>query len=181
MNSDGRKVIASLEIIGGVTGPVIVLVENGRRGCPIDTVPIAAILIGLYLLSLFAGVMLWRDQRVGYIASVVIQLVQLPKLIGRNYVFMMSFGFDVAPTFTTIPEQKAFMLSVNVRMGADHVLVLDPPPGAPYGWGISIVSFIALCMLVTGRAANRPRDLGNAQAESATPTTSLPRYPGGYH
>src|SRR5262245_59111051 len=81
VGSAWRKTIAVLEIIGGVTGLGSVAVVASQRQPVWPEVGLGAALLGIFSLSLVAGILLWRDTRTGRLASMIVQLIQLPKLL----------------------------------------------------------------------------------------------------
>jgi hypothetical protein len=177
VNATVRRTIAAFEIVGGVAGPAIVVTELARIGFPPDATRLGAVLIAIYLLSLFAGVTLWLDRRCGYSASALVQLVQALKFAGPSFALMLSFGFDVALIHWTHPGPPSVsVVSLNGRVGAHHALWLDPPTGSPVGVGFSLVSVVALWFLAKGRARATPEREEPPAPEPAE--GALPRYPG---
>ena len=139
------KIIAVLEIIGGISGFLIVawiLVSMPFEPIVLILAPIVFL---IYALSLFAGVALWRERKYGRTASIVVQCIQIPKIFSPVLVFVFSFGFDVwvhyllHPNFTTA--------GVEIKLAAFNQLFINVP-GAPFGLGISIVGCVWLALLL---------------------------------
>jgi hypothetical protein len=139
------RLIAVLEIIGGVFGVGFLI--WGLSTAPFNPlllllVPIA---VSIYIFSLVAGVALWRGSTFGRQASIIVQAIQLPKLVSPPLIFIFSFGCDVwihylwsAGSASVGFEFKLLAFNqffVNVR-------------GAPLGLGVSITAAIFLAMLV---------------------------------
>jgi len=149
MNPWLRKAIAVCEMIGGIVGPVSVLSLMVVAKFRVDVVVMGVIVLSFFLLSLYAGVMLWRDRRSGYTASVFVQLIQLPKLMTTYLFFMMSFGFDFM-VMSVVHPNGLHGLIANVRFGQSNDFFINPPPGGPLGFGISLVSCVSLWLLRKG-------------------------------
>jgi hypothetical protein len=164
MTARARRVIAGLEVIGGVCGTLTVGLEMARPGFPRAALGPAGVLIAVFLLSLFAGVMLWRDTRTGRVASVVVQLVQLPKILSAELSFMVSFGLDAGVMFVSGPIGKGVVFKGVVFhswVGSHHVLMTGAP-GGPTAFGFSLVSCVALYILL--------RRADSAETPGTTPT-----------
>src|ERR1700753_2948217 len=89
------RIIAVLEIVGGVVG--ICFVAWWLLAVPFNLINIllAPIPVGIYVFSLAAGASLWRGKSFGRKASIAVQAIQLPKIISPWLIFMFSFGFDL--------------------------------------------------------------------------------------
>ncbi|MGH9930446.1 MAG: hypothetical protein ACREA9_14640 [Pyrinomonadaceae bacterium] len=92
-----RRLISGLELIGGVYGLVILAKQLPAFRVDVYVILLAPIAIGIYLMSLVAGVLLWREHSAGRMASIIVQMIQLPKLVSPILIFMFSFGFDFYP------------------------------------------------------------------------------------
>lgn len=148
------KVVAVLEIIGGVGGPAWLLFGLVWAKFPTDQLAGVAVGTAIFLLSLFAGVMLWRDRPVGYATSAAVQFAQLLKIATPQFAFMLSLGGDVSVVSVTHQDpagRSLRVLSFNSQAGAFSVVEFGRPPGAPQVFGISIVSCLALAVLRKGR------------------------------
>ena len=148
------KVLAVLEIIGGVGGPAWLLFGLVWAKFPTDHLVGAAVGTAIFLLSLFAGVMLWRDRPVGYLTSAVVQFAQLLKIATPQFAFMISLGGDVSVVSVVHqdPAGRPFRVrSFNSHAGAFSVVEFGRAPGAPQAFGVSIVSCLALAVLRKGR------------------------------
>ena len=151
------KVIAVQEIVGGAVAPFMfsfMLIELARAGFPVDKLAPSVVVISLYLLAIFAGVMLWRDRPIGYAASVVVQLAQLFKVATPQFAFIIGFGGDLA--IVSVVHQDATgrqlrVLTFHSHAGPQAVVEFSRPPLAPQVFGVSVISCIALVVLRKGR------------------------------
>jgi formylglycine-generating enzyme required for sulfatase activity len=140
------KVISIVEIVGGVSGLIMFTLEilKNPPGSP-AAIALYLVLIGIYLLSLYAGVALWLGRSSGRIASIIVQTLQLPKITSPLIIFMLSFGFDLY--FYLQTGGGTSNLGFEVKLLAFSRLYLNVK-GAPLGFGISIVSCIFLPLLL---------------------------------
>jgi hypothetical protein len=149
-----RKAIALMEIVGGVTGFLWVGVEVIQRRIVGVELVLGGIVAAIFLLSLFSGLLLWQDLRTGYGASIVIQLLQLPKILAVQFTFVLSFGFDAWVMLIMLPDRHGF--DFRLQPGGFYYLHLARPPGAPLGLGISIVSCVTLVLLLRNKQRRSP-------------------------
>ena len=90
MSPHWRKAIAALEIVGGLVGGFVVVARLGPQPTP-AALAIGAAFFVVFLLAILAGVMLWRDTRLGRILSIVVQFAQLPKVWSVPFAFTVGF------------------------------------------------------------------------------------------
>lgn len=140
------KIIAVLEIVGGIAGILLVVWILAMTPFNPLSLLILPIVVGIYVLSLVAGIALWRGRKYGRTASIVVQCIQIPKLISPQIIFMFSFGVDVWVYFFRSPE--LFKIGFESRFGAFNQFFVYAP-GAPYGLGISVTGLIILVLLIT--------------------------------
>lgn len=138
------KCIAVLEMIGGAVGILYcpyMLIMSGLR---LDALIIISLFLLIYILSLTAGIYLWKGTRFGRIASIVVQFLQLPKIISPIASITFSFGFDLYPHLTIIDGFSA--VGFQFRFLADGQLFFNSG-GAPLLLGFSIPAAVALVKL----------------------------------
>lgn len=137
-------------MIGGVLGLV------GMIGTPVPEsltgpdVILVLLIAGLYILALVAGILLWRDTRLGHNLSIIVQLVQLPKIASSAIAFMINFTFDLSVLAIDLPAPASYTLTVQSQAGSKHMLFIGNPT-IPFGIGFSIVSCIFLAKLLKKR------------------------------
>ena len=174
MNPWTRKVIAVFEVVGGLHGLVGCSVEAARRGFPDAELPLYALVMGFFLLSTAAGVLLWRNTRAGYIATIVVLLIQLPKLLYPQLAYMVNTGFDVTAVILAHPGPPPVSVwKLHLQIGSNYLVHAEPGQGVARGIGISLVSCVVLWVLARSRRASAPA----VPPEPAPPTVTLPRYP----
>ena len=145
MSKTWVRIISVLEIVGGVDGiglMIWALMVTPDNALALILAPIP---ISIYILSLVAGVALWRDNSFGRKASIVVQAIQLPKIASPLIIFMFSFGFDfwVHILFTGGFSKLGF----EIRFLADNEFFINVQD-APFGLGVSITACIFLRMLL---------------------------------
>jgi hypothetical protein len=157
------RVLAVLEVVGGVFGLITVPVALVRLGATANLVATAVIGVPFFLLAIFAGVMLWRERPSGYLASIVVQVPQLIKIATSQFAFLLGLGGDLSVVHITHQDPNGNVLrtvSVNSQGGSFLVIEMGRPPGAPLVFGVSIIPCVALVLL---------RKAGRAPAQSDTP------------
>jgi hypothetical protein len=138
------KIIAVLEIIGGLSG--FLMTAWFLVLTPFDPMVLilAPIVFLIYGLSVFAGIALWRGRKYGRTASIVVQCLQIPKIFSPALIFIFSFGFDVWVHFLVHPDFTT--AGIEVKFGAFNQLFISVP-GAPFGLGVSFVGCFFLALL----------------------------------
>lgn len=103
-------------------------------------------------MSLVAGVLLWRDHRAGRMASIIVQAIQLPKLVSPLLIFLFSFGLDFYPYIQV--EAGVSKVGVDFKLAAFYNLFLNRP-GTPVAVGISIPAIVFLAVLIRSKRGGR--------------------------
>src|SRR5262249_43826494 len=125
------------------------------------TLIFAPIPISIYFLSLVAGVALWRDNSFGRKASIVVQAIQLPKIVSPLIIFTFSFGFDL---WVHILLTRGFSsLGFEFKFLAFNQFFFNVQD-APFGLGVSIIACISLAMLLRACTQTKPPFLVCRQA-----------------
>jgi len=143
------RLIAILEIIGGVCGIAFVIWQFVAATTDRQTLLFPGMAAAVYLFSLVAGVSLWLERPFGRIASMIIQSIQLPKYMSQLLIFMFSFGFD-AYVYGTLTNNAQPIFGFEFKFLAFNQLFVNVA-GAPVGFGISIPACAFLVMLVKYR------------------------------
>jgi len=143
------RIISVLEITGGIFGIMIIAWQITVSPINIFTIIFGLFISGIYVLSLIAGVALWQRRPFGRTASIIVQAIQLPKIISPPIIFMFSFGLDLWIHF--IQNGTMAKVGFEFRFLAFNQFFLNMQ-GAPLGLGISIISCIFLPMLIGYKA-----------------------------
>ena len=144
MKSIWIKTIAIFEIVGGVVGILFCIYSSVVSGFAFNVMIVIPISLGIFILSLVAGIFLWNGSEKGRKASMVVQVIQLPKIVSPAFIFMFSFGFDLFPHITLVKDFSN--IGVQFRILADGQLFVNSE-GAPFLLGFSIPAIIALVKL----------------------------------
>ena len=139
------KIISVLEVIGGIVGLGFVGWVLLSSAINIFTIVFAIVAVVIYIFSFVAGVALWQGRAFGRAASIIIQAIQLPKIISPAIIFMFSFGFDLWIHYLQVGRFST--LGFEFRFLAFNQLFLNSVD-APTGFGISVVSCVFLPALV---------------------------------
>jgi hypothetical protein len=145
MSKTWVRIISVSEIFGGVFG--IGLVIWGLVVTPFNvlTLILAPLPISIYIFSLVAGVALWRDNSFGRKASIVVQAIQLPKIVSPLIIFMFSLGFELWVNILLTGELSR--LGFEFSLLASYEFFFNAPD-TPFGLGVSINACIFLTMLL---------------------------------
>src|SRR5687768_5313351 len=138
------RIIAVLEIIGGVFGIGLVIWLLLATPFDLFMLLLLPIPVGIYILSFVAGVGLWRGNSFGRKASIIVQAIQLPKVVCPLFTFIFSFGFDLWIHY--LWYEGLSNLGFNFRFLAFYQLSINIP-GPPTGLGVSVTAWIFLVML----------------------------------
>jgi len=144
------RIISALEIIGGVVGIGFVIFWLLVTPANFLSLILAPIPIGIYILSLVAGITLWRGKPFGRKASIVVQVIQLPKIVSPLIIFMFSFGFDL--WVHILFSREFFNVGFQFRFLAFNQFFFYAQD-APFGLGVSLSAGIFLAMLLRHKPA----------------------------
>ena len=141
------RVIAALEMVGGVFGFGFLM--WWLLVSPIDgpTSALLLLMLAINALSFVAGVALWSGSRVGRALSIIVQTIQLPKIISQQFVFMFSFGLDVWVFFAPAAISR-LMLGFHFNFPASSQVFFNAPVGTYTLVGVSLSSIAFLAMLI---------------------------------
>ena len=139
------RIIAVLEMIGGVFGIFFVCWVALSSDLDLASMIVAGIEIAIFALSLASGIALWRRHPLGRKGSIVIQAIQIPKIVSPAIVFMFSFGFDVWIRY--LQGSRLSNVGFDLRLLANSQLFINVP-NTPSGFGISISACVFLLPLI---------------------------------
>jgi hypothetical protein len=146
MKNNWIRIISILEMVGGVIGICSVVWWFAVVPFNLISFLLSPILIGIYVLSFIAGLLLWRESPYGRITSIIVQSIQIPKIFSPIIVFMFSFGFDLW-LHLVILDNKYLTYGFELKLLAFHQLFINSQ-NAPLGFGFSITALVFLIMLL---------------------------------
>lgn len=168
MTKTWRQVIAGLEVLGGLAGVAFLLWELARVQVDALTLLLALLILLMYALSVIAGVLLWREHRWGRITSIIVQAIQLPKIISPILIFNMCFGLDL---YTYLVAGTNGFMSVGIEFKFLAFYQFHINTGIPAtGLGVSIPACIFLARLIAYKTTPEQPALFNV------PLPTDPRY-----
>ena len=149
-----RRIIAALEMVGGIFGIAFLAWELANTQVGGATLLVAAVVLIIYVLSLVAGVLLWRDHKWGRLTSIIVQAIQLPKILSPILIFNICFGLDLYP-YLMLGIHGLFGVGFELKLLAFYQLHVGVPvPGI--GLGVSIPACIFLTALIKNRKEGEP-------------------------
>jgi hypothetical protein len=163
-----RRLIAALEVVGGISGIAFLAWELSQIPVSGGTLLAAAVVLSIYVFSLVAGVLLWWGHRWGRLASIIVQAIQLPKIVTPALIFNMCFGLDLYP-YLMVGIHGLFGIGFELKLLAFYQFHINAPvPGI--GLGVSIPA----CIFLTALIKNQKE--GAAQPTFYVPPPTDPRY-----
>lgn len=112
-----RRVVAVLEIAGGIIGLCLVLIsmaQMGISGMPLSLALVLALMLLLFGLSVVAGLQLLRGRRIGYTLSIIVQILQLPAIVSEAIIYKVYALIRLIP-FVQLREGR----DLNINLGFD--------------------------------------------------------------
>lgn len=150
MKSKAMKLISLYEIIGGILGICtfiilsILMFVSPIVNKNLLTILALIIMIGLYVLSIVAGIVLWRKGPKGINISIIAQAFQIPYVVlsGFTYLFISGLQLGAAVTFAGSSFGLKMLIHIgssgNMDFGSDSKYIL---------LGINIVPIIIIFFL----------------------------------
>ncbi len=143
-----NKLIAAFEIIGGVIGIVMGVMPlfklEGVQGPTGEVVAYFAICLGfalLYALSLYAGIELWKEKRVGYKLSIFSQALQVPMFASSYVIYNFFSAISLSVLISELGPSIKFLIGNSFSLGFVR-------PDVPFAFGINLVALAILIYLV---------------------------------
>ena len=97
----------------------------------------------MFALSIFAGYLLWRQQKRGYQLSIFIQTLQLPIIITKLFVYDFIVGLQLALGVLIVSHIPA--VDYSWYLGSKFVFQFDSP--IRFGLYINVVALVFLIIL----------------------------------
>jgi hypothetical protein len=153
-----RKMISFIEIAGGILGIVttILLISNNYNGV------MSALFLGIplmpFILSLSAGILLWKKMKLGIILSAIIQLIQIPIISIKGFFYKFFSGFELSwiyPFPQDINHQVLLNIggNLNWKLGKFYFMTGDYPELI----GINLFALMLLVLLLGKDVGKRCR------------------------
>ena len=142
------RIIAALEIIGGFFGLLFVIQQASVTILNSYLLVLFCIVSVIYALSIFGGYGLWNRRPYGRSLSIIIQIIQVPKIVSRWLVLMFSFGIDAYPYLTFSSESVG--VGFDVKLLAFYQILMNTKMEL-WGVGVSIPACISLLILIQSK------------------------------
>jgi hypothetical protein len=147
-----RRIIAALEMVGGVAGALLFIWRLTESPLSVGTLILAVIAFAVYILSAVAGIALWRGCPFGNTTSIIVQAIQVPKVLSPVFVWTFSLGFDAF--LYVVQMNNGIKYGIEFKVLAFHQLFLNFT-SAPFGAGLSLTALTCLMVLVYDRREAR--------------------------
>jgi len=165
-----RKLIAANQIAGGVSWMVLMplFLLSGRQAAQsfFDLV-LWGCELSLYGAAIYAGYLLWRNDRRGYRLSIAIQACALLKLtsslVAFNFICGLFLTYAYAPYAPKAIGRSTLGVGFGpIPLGAPDQLALD----SPFSLGVNVVAAMCLLWLIRNVRALKTRPPAPPQDES---------------
>lgn len=137
MNHIFRKIIAASQGIGAMLVAIFLTYELYYTVFHPVLLFLAGYLFAACALGIYAGLLLWRDRRLGYPLSIVAQAVQVPLLVSPAVSYALIFGFGAWIYFTLSGD--GWDAGINFRLGELHQFYILGE-GLPVSIGVNFVA-----------------------------------------
>lgn len=127
MKTRWNKPIAILQILGGIVGILVSLVSLAALKPNFLIILIFLPFVSLYLLSIVAGVLLWRRHRLGIPLSVIVQVPQIISFSINKLAYLFISGLQIAFILKSKKIAIEFMLGSKWHLNfatEDHSLTI---------------------------------------------------------
>lgn len=157
MRSFLSKLLGALQIFGGLTGFLLTILQSTselmktyhQTGLSnmdwLNSIIIPFVFLILYLMSVRAGIALYRDQDRGYLLSRLLQIPQMPVIItpAISYLFVITYGIPLGVLIKA--PQKIFSYKL---VSLSHAwFTIKAMPIAIDAYYINIIPILFLCLL----------------------------------
>jgi len=157
------KAIAALEILGGGTGLAVgslFPLLNSSFGLS----PAAVALNILFLLSIIAGVYLWRNHEFGFNLSVFLFLLQIPQFVLGGISFQFISGISITPMIYSTSRGMGVELAPLMGPGGEFAIQSAYNPDLIFSIGINIYAVILAFILIKHMVKDEQLDLEESVA-----------------
>lgn len=152
MKSKFHYIIPFYEICGGILGTLITMYftfqaaktifdESTPGFYRIVFVVISVFVILVYLMSILSGVLLWRDKKIGYILSIIVQAVQIPYISSPLIIYSLISGAQLGLAVKVGAE--ALKLSFLIYAGSTFNIYISNQVNE-FVFGINILAILVI-------------------------------------
>ncbi len=159
------RAIAALEILGGGTGLAVGSLFP-LLNSSFSLSPAAVALNILFLLSIIAGVYLWRNHAFGFNLSVFLFLLQIPQFVLGGISFQFISGISITPMIYSTSRGMGVELAPFMGPGGEFAIQSAFNPDLIFSIGINIYAVILAFILIKHMVKDEEQKLGEAIAES---------------
>ena len=133
-----------LEMLGGVAGVGTVFWQILAAPDSDPAITLAPIPAALYGFSFVAGLLLWLGRPAGRVASMAVQVLQVPKLMSPQIAFIFSVGCDFWVHYLWRDEFS--LVGFELKLLSFHQ-IFTREQEAPFVFGISLTALFFLAVL----------------------------------
>ena len=141
------KAIAALEILGGGTGLAVGTLFPLLNSSFYLSPAIVALDI-LFLLSIIAGVYLWRNHHFGFNLSLFLFLLQIPQFVLGGISFQFISGISITPMIYSTSRGMGVELAPFLGPGGEFAIRSAYNPELIFSIGINIFAVIVSFILI---------------------------------
>ncbi len=128
--------------------------------------PAAVALNILFLLSIIAGVFLWRNHQFGFNLSLFLFLLQIPQFTLGGISFQFISGISITPIINSTSRGMGVELAPFMGPGGEFAIQSAYNPDLIFSIGINIYAVILAFVLIKHMVKDEEQKLGEAIAES---------------
>ncbi len=120
MKRNWRKAIALIEIIGGLSGIGLTFYVMINTEADVFTkLLFGGLAFAPFLISIVAGLLLWRNHAAGAVLSMIVQAVQVPKFSFPGVMYLFYSGVDAGTLLTWPGPGQEVRLHFAVNFGGN--------------------------------------------------------------
>ncbi len=157
------KVIGALEILGGGTGLVVSTLLPFLNSSIYPSPAVVALDI-LFLLSIIAGVYVWRNREFGFHLSLILFLVQIPQFALGDISFQLISGISITPMIYSTSRGTEAELAPFLGPGGEFAIQSAYNPDLIFSIGINIYAVILAFILIKHMVKDEQQELEESVA-----------------
>ena len=152
------RFIAALEVVGGACGFGFIVWALLQTPLDSRTALVALFVLAVNALSFVAGVALWGGRRLGRTLSIIVQAVQLPKIVTQQMLFLFSFGLDLWVYAAQVGPRAILGFQFNVLPSSQLYFNALGSPFTLAGVSVSSIAFLVMLIRYKGEDTAAGRD-----------------------